>query len=359
MNTRLSLTPSVKNPFGLSAKLVGHSAGCTIHWGDGSAPNHAVPGKSYEHSFPAVGRYMVTCVDTGGVLVARQQISVTGNLGLPEVYVSGDNQAIRVSFSDPDPRLGAASYRVEWQDGEVEHVWGVPGHTLRHPAQTGSHKIRLVDTFSGRTQEFDVRVSNGPVYEPDFTVQRWPEDASGMTVYVKLKKVQPGKPIHIWWDDADGPQLVQNPLVGMEIPHVYSFPGHYMQTVAYAGETLPSVATKSESITVPAVEGERVQKQITASEFQDSLHALARAYRVSRRDSGGHRGLRGLRGGGEDALALEAGQGGGAAGVGQPATGYLGGGPVFADAGAADEGVEAVIVDGESEGPSGSRPGGL
>lgn len=351
MNTRLSLTPSAKNPFGLSAKVLGFSGQSTIHWGDGSAPVHAVTGKAYEHSFPAVGRYMVTCVDLSGVLVARQQITITGSVELPEVYVSGDDTQIRVSFSEPDPRLGASNYRIEWQDGDLEHVWGVPGHTVRHDAVPGVHEVKIVDTFSGRTQSFVVRVVDGPVYEPDFTVHRWPEDPSGMTIYLKLNRVQPGRPIHLWWDDADGPQLVQHPLVGMEIPHIYTYPGHYMQTVAYAGDELPSVTTKSESITVPALGGDHA-KHSAAAELQASLSAFARTYGLSRLGLGRDGGLFGVRAGRENAGALEAGKSGAGREWTQIPAGDSGGEPVVADAGSSDHGVEPLIVDGESDGPS-------
>jgi hypothetical protein len=292
MNTRLSVTPYAKEPFTVNAKVVGYDGQATLHWGDGSAPTHTLQGRTYDHNYPAVGRYMVTCVDGSGVLIARQQISVTGCLALDEVRVSEDDGGIRVSFGEIDPRLGVSYYRIEWQDGDTEHVWGVPGRAVRHDAIPGVHDVKIVDTSSGRTQKFTVDVTDGPAYDPDFTVHRDTADESGMTVYVRLTKVQPGKPVHIWWDDADGPQLVQTPYVGMEIPHAYTFPGHYMQTIAYAGST--SLArSKSEAVTVPHDDNTggwkyRDRRKNSSSSLEGSLPSFAFAQRLSRRGLGDH-----------------------------------------------------------------------
>lgn len=295
MRTRLSITPSAKDAFTVGAKLAGYDGQATLHWGDGSTPTHTVATRTYEHRYPAIGKYMITIVDGSGVLIARQQIAVTGAIGLDEVRVADDDAAIRVSFGDIDPRLGVSQYRVEWQDADDEWVWGVPGRALRHDATPGVHTVVISDTSSGRTQTWTVQVTHGPVYDPDFTVHHFPGDASGMTVYVRLATPQIGRPIHVWWDDADGPQLIQRPIPGMEIPHIYTHPGHYMQTLAYA-DSHNIARAKSDAMTVPSTNTRKFSgKQNPAGAIEGSLSASSWAQRFSRRGDRNHSFLRGLR----------------------------------------------------------------
>lgn len=251
MNTRLVITPDAKDGCGIEVQLTGYNGQATLHWGDGTTPMHTLPNRTYRHVYPSAGSYMVTALDGGGVLIARQQIVVRGSLELDEVRVSDDDGGLRVTFGEIDSRVPVVpSYRIEWPDGDREYTWGVPGRSVRHDCVPGTHDVKVVDTSSGRTQTYRITVEAGTRFEPDFVVYRQSHDRSGMTVCVRLKRVK-HYPIHIWWDDADGPQLVEHPRNGMEIPHTYTYPGHYMQTVAYAGETT-FVRAKSEAITVPA-----------------------------------------------------------------------------------------------------------
>lgn len=250
MNSRLAVTPSERDPFTVSVRLHGYNGQTTLHWGDGAVPMHTLPGRVYKHIFPACGTYMITALDTGGVLIARQQVTITGTLGLDKVFVVDDDAGIRVLFGDVAPDTGVPLYRVEWQDGDLEYAWGVPNRSLRHDAVPGVHTVKLIDTGSGRTESFTVRVAKGPRHDPDFTVHRSGMDPAGMTIYVRLADRVQNRALHVWWDDADGPQMIEHPTPGMEIPHTYNFPGHYMQTVAYAGDTSLGRA-KSEATTVP------------------------------------------------------------------------------------------------------------
>lgn len=299
MNERLSVVPSTKDAFTVRAEIAEFGGQATMHWGDGSTPTHVIPGQTNQHTFPAVGRYMVTAVDNSGVLIGRRQIAVTGSLMLDGIAVTDEELGIRISFFEVDTRLGGVSqYRIEWQDGDVEHAWGIPGYSVRHDAVPGWHDIKVVDTASGRTQRYPVHVTSGPVFDPDFTVHRWSSDESGMTVYIRVRKVRPGYSLHIWWDDADGPQLVQHPTVGMEIPHIYRYPGSYMQTVAYAGSQDTS-RTKTDSVSVPGPGRWRLERRsYSAGEIAPSARETASEKRLpggGDRDHGRHFGLESAR----------------------------------------------------------------
>lgn len=287
MNTRLAITPSMKDPYGVEARVDGFNGQCTVHWGDGTPPMHFMPRRTYTHSYPAAMWYAVTAVDGAGTLLARQQIRVSGALVLEELHVTADDNGIRIAFNSHHLyRVGLPYYRVDWQDGDVEHVWGVPGRSIRHDALPGTHNITVTDITTGRTQTYQVRVATGDDGQPGFTVYRSLDDG-GMTVFVQLRDVEL-LPVHVWWDDADGPQLIQHPVGGMEIPHVYAYPGHYMITVAYAGTGTPGRA-RAKAVTVPAeTESTRCERQDQTPTFKVPVPASAWADRLSRLRSGSH-----------------------------------------------------------------------
>lgn len=283
VTSRLSLVPTPDDPLGVTARLVGYNGQTAIHWGDGTAPTHMLPGRKYKHTYPSVGRYMVTVLDGAGVLIARQQIRVSGALTLEGVQVTEDDFGIRVSFGDVDPRAGGLPfYRIEWQDGDIEHAWGMPGHSVRHDAVPGAHEIKVVDTTSGRAMRFPVRVSSGPAFDPEFTTHVQSSDDSRMTVYIKLSDRLHRHPLHIWWDDADGPQLVEHPQPGMEIPHRYRYPGHYQQTVAYVGDRSYH-RVKSTTMTVPVVDAGswRDLPEAASRKIKDAIASSTRWQRLS------------------------------------------------------------------------------
>lgn len=249
---RLIVRPHPTDPLGFRADLIGHDGPIEIDFGDGDGRVRLKsPGRQpAQHSYPSPGCYMVSAHTRSGV-VARQQVVARGRVDITGVTVSEDDGGIRISFSEPDDLSGVLPYyRVEWHDGEHDYEWGVPGNVVRRDAVPGRHEIRLVDTTSGRAQRFDVEVSEGTRYDPDFVVLVGREDDTGMTIVVRIEQIDHDAPIHVHWDDDSGPQVVESPSRGLEIPHRYRHPGHYMQTVSYAGET-SFARNKSEAMTVP------------------------------------------------------------------------------------------------------------
>lgn len=249
--TELIVRPHPENPLGVRADLIEHEGRKPVEldFGDGS-PRVKLKRSPVQHEYHQPGCYMVTALVKDEV-IARQQVVVRGTLDLTGITVSEDMGGIRVEFGDVQDPTGVVPYvRVEWPGGDHEHAWGTPGTVLRNDAVPGVHEVRIVDTTSGRASRFPVEVAEGATVDPDFTVGWDSSDRTGMTVVVRIDAVA-NAPIHVWWDDADGPQVVTAPTVGMEIPHTYHQPGHYMQTVDYAGNGIGS-RSKSEAMTVPA-----------------------------------------------------------------------------------------------------------
>lgn len=243
---KLIVRPHPGNPMGVRVDLVDFpesGGGVELDFGDGTARErmrrvgqHDSP---VQHAYPSTGCYMITALGKKDRVIARQQVVVRGEVQVTGVSVASDEDgSIRVEFghtADAADNLPLPHYRLEWPDGEHEHAWGVPGTVLRRDAPSGMHELRVVDLTSGRATRFPVDVPAAPSPDPDIEVGRDRGDPSGMTVVLRLLSVQP-YPLHIWWDDADGPQVVQQPTEGMEIPHTYCWPGHYLQTVQYAGD---------------------------------------------------------------------------------------------------------------------------
>lgn len=249
--TTLVVRPHPENPLGVRADVIDHDGKkpVEVDWGDGSS-REKLKRSPVQHTYEQPGCYMVTALAKDDV-IARQQVVVRGTLHLTGVNVSEDMGGVRVEFTEPDDPTGVVPYcRVEWPGGDQEHAWGTPGTVLRNDAMPGVHEVRIVDTTSGRASRFPVEVREGATVDPDFTVGWDTSDRTGMTVVVRVDAVADA-PIHVWWDDADGPQVVERPTVGMELPHTYNHPGHYMQTVDYAGHGIGS-RSKSEAMTVPA-----------------------------------------------------------------------------------------------------------
>ncbi len=249
--TALIVRPHPENPLGVRADLIEHEGRKPVEldWGDGTS-REKLKRSPLQHTYDQPGCYMVSALVKDEV-IARQQVVVRGTVDLTGVTVSEDMGGVRVEFGDVEDPTGVVPYcRVEWPGGDQEHAWGTPGTVLRNDTMPGVHEVRIVDTTSGRASRFPVEVHEGATVDPDFTVGWDSSDRTGMTIVVRIDAVA-NAPIHVWWDDADGPQVIERPTVGMEIPHTYNQPGHYMQTVDYAGHGIGS-RSKSEAMTVPA-----------------------------------------------------------------------------------------------------------
>lgn len=290
---RLVVRPHPESPLGVRVDLVGHAGGAVeIDLGDGSKRARLKKGGTspVQHAYQQPGCYMVTALDKSGDIVAQQQVVVRGRLSVEGVTVSEDDGYIRVSFAElTDPTGVLPYYRIEWPDGGIEHTWGVPHSVVRHPSVPGEHELRLVDVTCGRAARFPISISGAPTHDPDFAIGADLNDPTGMTVVLRVDAVQ-DSPIHIWWDDADGPQVVERPVIGMEIPHRYNHPGHYMQTLAYAGR-YSFQHSKSQATTVPAnhsQEAWREQGQEPSGTVLESPAAPAGPYGVPSDDPVGN-----------------------------------------------------------------------
>lgn len=255
---RVVVRPHPADPLGVRADVITSRKPVHVDWGDSSKRDKVKrPGrKPVQHSYGEPGSYRITALDDDGEAIAHQQVVVRATIDLQGIDVDADD-GIRIAFTDTvDDGTGVLPYyRIEWPDGDIECVWGVPGRAVRHDVLPGKHDVRIVDTTTGRVSWFDVHVEDEAPSDPDFTVTASREDNTGMTIVLRLTAVK-DHPVHIWWDDADGPQVVERPQPEMEIPHRYVHPGHYLQTVAYSGE-LSFATTKAEAMTVPTTRENR------------------------------------------------------------------------------------------------------
>lgn len=224
-------TPHPTVPQRGSIRVEDITTGYTLHWGDGFAQMMQPSDKKWR-TFKNPGRYTASIIRNGEIDVFATQLYQVNEVTEPNVTVGAAPSADytgRVTFTEGgiDSSLAVGRYRINWGTGEQSYL-GEPGEYVDHYFPAGDHKIQVIEPLSAFKKTYTITITE-PVLDPDFTVVKDPDDATGMTALLEVTSVpgaEDGDKLAIGWGDGSATDEIAA-VVGTTVSHAYEFTGDF------------------------------------------------------------------------------------------------------------------------------------